>query len=160
MSDAPHNRSREVSEEELLRAIAPCGLVCHTCTASSEGVIRALSGELTALLEGFDRFADRFSGYEPRLKGYPEFKQVLELLAEASCEGCRTGSCPYPNCPVAPCVRERECRFCYECGDFPCAKLESDEHMGPGWIRRNRRMREIGVAAYFAEVRDVSHYAK
>jgi hypothetical protein len=138
--------------------LAPCGLVCYTCAAAKEGAIQAHAGALSRLLESFDRFAEQFSTYEPRLNKYPDFKEVLLLLAEGSCEGCRSGKCMYPDCYVSPCIAEKGIDFCYECEAFPCEEVNFDRALRIKWRRANRRMREIGAEAYFEEVKDRSHY--
>ena len=148
-----------MDREELLKRIAPCGLVCYTCAAAKEGAIQTHSQALLRLLESFDRFAEQFSGYEPRLKKYPDFKQVLQLFSEASCEGCRSGSCPYPGCPVQPCITDKGYDYCFECEAFPCEQVGFDPALRRTWVRANERMREIGVEAYWHEVKDKSHYA-
>ena len=148
-----------MDREELLKMIAPCGLVCYTCAAAKDGAIQAHSQALLRLLESFDRFAEKFSGYEPRLKKYPDFEQVLQLFSEASCEGCRSGSCPYPGCPVQPCITDKGFDYCFECEAFPCELAGFDRALRIKWLRANRQMGQIGVEAYYNEVRDRSHYA-
>jgi hypothetical protein len=148
-----------MERKELLTKIAPCGLACYTCTAAKEGAIQAHSQALLTLLESFDRFAEQFSGYEPRLKKYPDFLQVLQLFSKASCQGCRSGQCPYPGCPVQPCITEKGHDFCFECESFPCEQEGFDPALKAKWLSANRRMSEIGVEAFFYEVKDKSHYA-
>ena len=138
---------------ELLRKVAPCGLLCYTCTASKDGVIQQHSQDLIRLLENFDGFAKRFSGYEPRLKNYPEFKDVLQMLSEAGCEGCRGGTCMYPGCQVLPCIMQKEIDFCFECDDFPCDKVDFDRSLKAKWLMVNRRMKKIGIQAYYLRTR-------
>ena len=149
-----------MEEMDLLRAIAPCGLVCYTCTASQDGVIRSLSAQLLDLLEGYESFAERFAGFEPRLAKYPEFVDVLRLFSEARCQGCRSGMCPMPGCPISPCVVAKGLGYCSECDDFPCDKADGmPRELRLAWLTHNRRMRRIGVEAYWAEMRDKPHYA-
>ena len=80
-----------MERKERLKVLAPCGLACYTCAAAKDGAISTHSQALLRLLESFDRFAERFSTHEPRLKPYPAFLQVLELFSEAGCQGCRGG---------------------------------------------------------------------
>ena len=148
-----------MERQELLRKISPCGLACYTCTAAKDGAIQAHSQALLRLLESFDGFAEQFSGHEPRLKKYPDFFEVLQLFAKASCEGCRSGQCPYPGCKVQPCITDKGYDYCFECEAFPCAKVDFDAALRAKWIAANERMGEIGVEAYFYEVKDRSHYA-
>ena len=143
---------------ELLKKVAPCGLLCYTCTAAKDGAIQSHSQELLILLENFDSFAERFSEFEPRLKNYPEFEDVLQMFAHAGCEGCRGGTCMYPGCPVQPCIIEKGFDFCFECDEFPCDKEGFDRSLKTKWILANRRMREIGVQVYLNENKDKSHY--
>ena len=145
-------------KEELLKRVAPCGLLCYTCAAAKDGAIQVHSQALLRLLESFDGFAEQFSAYEPRLSKYPDFKEVLLLFAEAGCEGCRDGDCKYPRCPVCPCIKEKGYNFCFECKAFPCEEVDSEPMLKAKWARANERMREVGAEAYFNEVKDESHY--
>ncbi len=43
-------------------------------------------------------------------------------------------------------------------GHIHCDKVHSDEHLKGKWMSCNLRMEEIGVEAYFHEVKDRSHY--
>ena len=148
-----------MEKKELLKKIAPCGLLCYTCTAARDGAIQSLSKALLTLLESFDSYAERFSAFEPTMKKYPDFKEVLLLFSTASCEGCRGGKCVFPNCSISPCIEEKEHSFCFECEGFPCDKADFDPNLREKWLRSNNRMKEIGVEAYFSEVKDRSHYS-
>ena len=101
----------------------------------------------------------QFSEHEPRLKAYPDFAQVLWLFSEASCEGCRGGTCMYPGCPVQPCITAKGHDFCFECEAFPCEQEGFEPALRAKWMSANKRMRAIGVEAYWHEVKDASHYA-
>ncbi len=145
-------------EADLLQALAPCGLCCLTCTGSRHGTIQAHCAALVHLLEGFDHYAEMFADFQPALRKYPEFKEVLTALAAASCTGCRNGEPAFPGCTIAPCVKARGLRFCAECEDFPCEKMATDMPIAAKWRRCSQRIKEIGPEAYLAEVRDKSHY--
>lgn len=147
-----------MEREELLKRVAPCGLVYYTCTAAKDGAIQAHSQVLLRLLESFDRFAERFAAHEPRLVKYPDFEKVLLLFSEASCEGCRGGNQIYHDCRVVPCITEKQYDFCFECAAFPCEEVDFEPGFRKKWLSANERMREIGVEAYFYKVRDRSHY--
>jgi hypothetical protein len=71
-----------MEREELLKRVAPCGLLCYTCTGAKDGVIRIHGQELLRRLESFDSYAERFSIHEPRLRKYLEFKEVLQFFAD------------------------------------------------------------------------------
>jgi hypothetical protein len=148
-----------MEKEELLRKIAPCGLLCHTCIAAHDGAIQGHSQALLGLLDSFDGFAGQFSAHEPRLSKYPDFKEVLQLFTEGACKGCRDGNCMYPGCPVWPCIKETDYNFCFECDAFPCDKVDSDPMLRAKWLKANERMKEIGSEAYFSETKNEPHYA-
>jgi hypothetical protein len=87
--------------QERLQMVAPCGIDCgicelYTCIENSE-----LSDQLIA-------------------SGIPKEK--------IPCAGCRgiQGNCPVipETCATYHCVQEHNVQFCYECGEFPCNKLQ------------------------------------
>ncbi len=64
---------------------------------------------------------------------------------------------------IPSCVQERGIDFCAQCSEFPCEKARvmfdgHDDKIGGAWEEGSRRLREIGLEAYFAEKKDVSHY--
>lgn len=148
-----------MDREALLKRVAPCGLVCWTCAAAKDGIIQRRGRALRRYVEGFDPYAEKLSEFEPRLKKFPEFKAVLELIGEASCEGCRDGVCKVPGCGIAPCAKDKDVDFCFECESFPCEKADFDPLLKAKWLAANERMQEIGVETYFEEVKDSSHYS-
>jgi hypothetical protein len=147
-----------MDSDTLLKRVAPCGLVCYTCAAAKDGIIQQHGRELTKHLEGFEPYAEMMSAYDKRLKKYPEFKEVLQLIGEANCEGCRDGQCKFPGCGIAPCIKEKGYDFCFECPSFPCEEADFEPLLKAKWLKANERMKEIGAEAYFEEVRDRSHY--
>jgi hypothetical protein len=148
-----------MDKETLLKRVAPCGLVCHTCAAAKDGVIQQHGRALLGFVKGFDPFAEKMSAFEPRLKKFPEFREVLELIGEATCEGCRDGVCKFPGCEIAPCAKELGHDYCFQCESFPCDKADFEPLLRAKWLRANARMAEVGVAVYYEEVKDRSHYA-
>lgn len=145
-------------EQRLLEKIAPCGMLCHTCGAAADGIIPQHARELQKYLEGFDGYAERLSAHEPRLKQYPVFEEVLGLICEAQCKGCRDGICKFPGCEIAPCAEQLGHDYCFQCESYPCDKADFEPLLKAKWLAANDRMREIGPAAYFAEARGRSHY--
>jgi hypothetical protein len=137
---------------------APCGLSCRKCFAFRKGEIGHHSRSLKDLLGNFDVYAERFSDFLPPFKDYPAFKRLLDFLASPDCEGCRKGTCKWPDCGVQACFREKGVDFCFECDEFPCNKTNFDEHLQKRWIRMQTRMKEIGVSAYIEETRNQSRY--
>lgn len=147
-----------MEREELLKKVAPCGLVCYTCTMAKSGIVRERSLALLKLLENFDAMAEQISEIEPRLKNYPDFKELLEMFSQENCEGCRGGDCMYPGCVIQPCTETHGVDFCFECTEFPCRLVNFDRGLKYKWLTANRRMKQIGAEAYFEENRDRSHY--
>jgi len=148
-----------MKKETLLKKIAPCGLLCHTCAAAQDGIIRQHAQEMLKFLDSFDMYAQMMSAHEERLKKYPDFKEVLQLFGQASCAGCRDGVCKFPGCGIAPCIAEKGYDFCFECPSFPCEEADFEPLLKAKWLKANERMTQIGAEAYFEEVENKSHYA-
>lgn len=147
-----------MEHQDVLDALAPCGLSCRKCFAYSEGEIGVLSRRLQELLGSFDRYAERFSVFLPVFESYPSFKELLAHLAQADCSGCREGACKYPDCGVIACYQQKGVDFCFQCEEFPCEKTNFDPDLKRRWIQMNSRMKEIGVESYFEETRDLPRY--
>jgi len=79
-----------------------------------------------------------------------------KLLEKGDCAGCRGPLDEHwsPGCEFLPCARDRGHRYCFECDDFPCDKLEafaSDGHEHHRLAVENMRaMREMGLEAWIA----------
>ena len=142
----------------ILQILAPCGLNCRKCQMYAEGDIKQHATELKRLLGSFDSYAERFSQFLPVYGNYPPFKELLVHFSRANCKGCRQGDCKYPNCGVAKCSKSKGVDFCFQCQEFPCNKSNFDPNLHERWIRMNRRMRELGVEAYYEETKDRPRY--
>ena len=145
--------------EDILTDLAPCGLGCRKCFANTQGDVAVLSGQLQDRLGSFDIYAERFSAFLPAFKAYPSFKGLLAYLAQGHCDGCRRGTCLYPNCGVTTCYQDKGVDFCFQCDEFPCERTNFDAHLERRWVGLNERMKEIGVEAYYEETRDQPRYA-
>ncbi|MFX0041917.1 MAG: DUF3795 domain-containing protein [Candidatus Hodarchaeota archaeon] len=144
--------------EDILDILAPCGLNCRKCFANSNGDIRKSSIKLKELLGSFDRYAERFSIFLPVFKIYPPFKELLIYLTEENCNGCRKGSCLYPDCGVRDCYKSKGVDFCFQCDEFPCDKTNFDSDLKRRWIQMNNQMKELGVMSYYQETKDLPRY--
>jgi hypothetical protein len=144
--------------KEIVGMLAPCGLNCVKCMAFVSGDIKKNATELKRLLGAFDTYAQRFSRFNPVFENYPAFKNLLEHFAQASCKGCRSGDCWYPNCGVAPCCKQKGIDFCFQCDEFPCEKSNFDLNLKERWIRMNNLMKQKGVEAYFQGSKDLPRY--
>lgn len=146
---------------EILEAIAPCGLNCSKCFAYKESEIKRNSLSLKKSLGNFDVYARRFVELlnEPTFQKYPDFKEVLDLLGEANCNGCREEKCKlFDDCNVRQCAKEKDHNFCFECDEFPCSNTGFDEHLNKRWLANQQRMSEVGVGKYYQEIKDKPRY--
>ena len=144
--------------EEILNVLSPCGLNCKKCFAFNKGNVKKHSIKLRELLGNFKKYAKRFSKFLPIFKKYNSFSDLLEYFTKVDCKGCRNGDCKYPNCGVINCYMEKKVDFCFECEGYPCNKTNFDPDLKQRWIQMNNRMKEIGVKAYYEEIKDLPRY--
>ena len=86
--------------EERSRLAAPCGIDCGNCSLY-------------------------LCQYDPALKARLVSRGIAaEKLPCAGCRGVH-GNCPVigETCATYVCVAEKGVSFCFDCGEFPCAKL-------------------------------------
>jgi len=139
--------------------LAPCGLNCKKCLSYKNGEIKNTAVQLQKLLGSFDFYAKRFSAIQPVFNKYPEFKEFLEFLINAQCEGCRSGGCVNSECKVHHCHKEQNVDFCAECSLFPCDKTGFPQPLQEKWLKVNSRIKEIGVEKYYEEVKELPRYS-
>jgi hypothetical protein len=144
-------------------------LLCYTCPGLKDGAIAYHAAKLCHYFVGYYDFQDANlpEQYRSWLSAFQEFHQRLEHYADRPCLGCREtptfGGC-LPGCVVPSCVIERGIDYCAECSDFPCQEARdvfasANELLARSWEEGSRRIREIGIEAYFEEKRDTPHYA-
>lgn len=143
---------------EARRDLAPCGLSCARCLSFHEGPVRTHAAALLEALTNFERHAPRFAAFDPVFANYGQFREMAAWFAQGRCTGCHTGQCLHGGCRVGGCARSRKVDFCFECPDFPCAESGLEEPLRSRWIDMNRRMAEIGVAAFHAESKGRPRY--
>jgi len=143
---------------QVVQKIAPCGLDCSRCADYQTGEIKELSIRLSKLLKGYERVAKIKSKINPAFEGYSKFEEVMKVFAEASCGGCRSDNekCPI-NCHAKICHKEKKVDFCFQCNEFPCEK-QTDERIIERWIKKNKRMKEIGVIEFYCEQSKLPRY--
>ena len=149
-------------EQQILEALAPCGLSCEKCFAHVNGDIRRYGIGLKEKLGNFGIYAKRFETLigDPVFRKYPDFKEMLDYLASENCRGCRHEQCKlFKTCGVRSCHQEKDMDYCYECDEFPCQKTGFDEHLHARWVKLNERIREVGIEEYYAETKDQPRYA-
>ena len=144
-----------MSEKEEEALAAPCGLYCGAC-AIRRGDFRRASMRLLNLIRVYPGVGRRVSAVDPQLEG------ALEWLAEevGPCGGCMVAAERLQRCQIRRCcLDERGLRFCHECGEFPCERLQRVEgHYGfcidnlraiqkeglENWLRDQRRRVDAG----------------
>jgi len=147
--------------DEIIEKLGYCGINCGKCFAFSKGPIKKYSGKLKESLGNFDVYAKRFSELldEPVFNNYLNFKSMLAYFASENCRGCRIEGCKiFKGCLVRDCAIENKVDFCFECKNFPCENSGFDEHLKQRWININKKMGEIGVEAYYEEIKNKPRY--
>ncbi|MFW5498056.1 MULTISPECIES: DUF3795 domain-containing protein [unclassified Maridesulfovibrio] len=133
------------SKREL---IAPCGLDCSRCVGCTAGTVSAHAQRIKETLgDNFHTYAERLSGFNPAMKNYLQFRELLESLSSPHCDGCRSENrkC-LPQCNVSECAKENNCEFCFECSSFPdCGKTGLPEALLQRWQDNNNFMKQHGV---------------
>jgi len=148
----------QVTYEQVVERLAPCGIDCERCVMCSRGRVKNLSTDLAEALEGFQNMAPRVADRFPVLQHYDRFMEILGLLAGASCAGCRDGGGVLPFCAARTCFREQGVDFCYQCAEYPCQRNDYPENLVQRWRTCNDRMREVGVERYCEESLEKPRY--
>lgn len=156
-----------MEKEQLLNYVAPCSLLCYTCTAFRSGPVSECAHKLYIYLDGFCEMCGENMTEEERGTWYAQFDEFHGTLRCLSgvCPGCRKGpgmGC-IEGCVVPSCAKEHGVDFCAECSAFPCQKAEEffaahSEKVMQAWKNGSRRLQEIALEAYFEEKRGISHY--
>ncbi len=135
--------------------ISFCGLYCGDCPFR-EGKVAGLARDLKEELARtkFDRAANALAetGGNPAFEGYPEFREVLRVLAGMRCLApCRSGG-GNPRCTIKECTARKGLVGCWECGRFErCRRLRRLERVhGDAVLMNLRTLRDQGIDAFLA----------
>jgi hypothetical protein len=118
--------------------ISVCGLNCARCDIRQAGL-------------GDERFRDEILEW---------FREELDTAVEPDkirCGGCRGPPESHwsPDCKMMSCAMDRRHNYCFECGEFPCEKLEEFSRDGMAHHERTvenlNRMREMGLESWIEE---------
>ena len=142
--------------QQIMEAIAPCGLSCEKCFAQANGDIRQHSQKLKELLGNFENYAKRFVTImdDPVFKKYPDFKEMLDLFATGNCQGCRNEQCRlFKNCGVRVCHQQKQVDFCHQCDEFPCDKTNFEPSLHKAWTMINEIIKRKGLKQYYEQTR-------
>lgn len=154
---------------QLLHYVAPCSLLCYTCPALKDGAVSECAAKLCRYFEGYYDFNDANmpEQYRSWLPQFEDFYKRLEGYTQSKCPGCRnTPSASVgciDGCVVPKCISQRGIDFCAECSDFPCHNAKDffgaiNSVIAQDWESGNKRIKEVGIEAYFNEKKDRSHY--
>jgi hypothetical protein len=148
-----------VKEEDL---ITYCGGYGGTCARwCGYFQFRATAGLLAEWVDaqGYQHWMPA----ETREFDYREFRKGLEFFRSNDswlvCNNCCKGGNGNPDCEIRKCCRERRLEICFDCGDFPCAKVQEDsgmkerarEYQALGkseWLRRQAEKARLGFEGH------------
>ena len=145
---------------QILKEIAPCGLVCRTCISGQNSLIVENALELQKLLQGFENLAERVVSFDKDYENYPSFALILNKFTKGHCGGCREGKGIHSKCIIPECTKEKSLDFCSECPEFPCDKTNFPPDLQEKWQRVSQKMKDMGKEKYWQESRNKPHYKK
>ena len=72
---------KKMKKSEIIKKVAPCSLMCHTCSAYNDGIICVSAKTLLKYLEGIKEF---YEIHMPNaVESYNNFEGVLSIYAGA-----------------------------------------------------------------------------
>jgi hypothetical protein len=146
-----------MTREQIIVEVAPCGIDCSRCIALLDGETRKHAIALQETFgDSFGRFAERFAGFVPVFAKYGEFREFIDFLAGVDCIGCRKSE--KVRCGINTCYRSKGVDFCFECDEFPCDPEGIDDDLRQRWLAAGKRMREIGLEAWYEEMKKRPRY--
>jgi hypothetical protein len=131
-----------MNAQELTNLTAVCGIDCFNC-------------------EFFHTNVDEFFNTMP-----PEKNAIFAArgmtVEKVRCNGCKNGGCTTigGKCDTLECAKEKKMEFCYECGQFPCSKLQplaDYAATAPHNLKVCNLMtiKNRGIEAWAAEIKDI-----
>lgn len=103
---------KKMKKSEIIKKVAPCSLMCHTCSAYNDGIICMSAKTLLKYLEGIKEF---YEVHMPNaVESYNNFEGVLSIYAGASCSGCRStehNGCSIEGCFLLECTKNHALIF-------------------------------------------------
>lgn len=150
-----------MKKKELLEKIAPCSLMCHTCSAYEKGVICQTAKQLSKYTEGICEFYEKHSPNE--VEGFKAFQEELAKYSAGKCSGCRNREhhgCSIEGCFILECTKEHDIDYCGECTEFPCDKTQKifEEEVYLQWLKGNGEIKDFGIECFWKKNCEKSHY--
>ncbi len=150
-----------MTSEQIMAALAPCGLNCEKCFAHVDGDIRRYSLKLKEKLGNFEIYAKRYETLlgDSVFSKYPDFKDMLDYFASRNCKGCRNEQCKlFKDCGVRGCHQEKQVDFCYQCDEFPCNRTNFNERLYTVWMMINQKIEQIGIEEFYEKSKNHPRY--
>lgn len=150
-----------MKRSEILKRVAPCSLMCNTCSGYHNGVICESAKILLKYLEGMKEFYEKH--IPDAVESYSNFEEVLRIYNAASCLGCRStehNGCSIEGCFLLECTKNRHIDFCGECNEFPCEKTRQlfEEEVYKQWLEGNQQIRDYGIELFWENNSEKPHY--
>ena len=151
-----------MTKEELLDRVAPCSLMCHTCSGYCHGVLKTKACELLHYQSGLEEFLSLHMGHEAG-QNFHSYENMLRFYTGANCPGCRKGgqkgSC-IEGCMIPECTKAHGVDFCGQCEEFPCVKPGKvfEPQVLKQWEEGNAFIRDHGPEAFWEAFQRKPHY--
>ena len=150
-----------MEKSEILKKVAPCSLMCHTCSAYHNGAICESSKTLLKYLEGIKEFYEKH--IPDAVENYSNFEEILNMYSAAPCSGCRStehNGCSIKGCFLLECTKNHGIDFCGECDEFPCKKPKElfEEVVYKQWLEGNQQIRDYGIELFWESNSGNPHY--
>ena len=150
-----------MDKSEILKNVAPCSLICHTCSGYHNGVICESAKTLLKYLEDMKEFYEKH--LPDAVESYSNFEEVLRMYSSAPCSGCRSkehNGCSIEGCFLLECTRNHNIDFCGECDEFPCKKTMElfEKEVYEQWLAGNQQIRDHGIELFWENNSVNPHY--
>lgn len=150
-----------MDKNEILKNVAPCSLMCHTCSGYCNGVICESAKTLLKYLEGMKEFYEKH--LPDAVESYSDFESTLRIYSDASCSGCRStghNECSIEGCFLLECTKNHNIDFCGECDEFPCKKTMDlfEKEVYKQWLEGNQLIRDHGIEFFWENTCENPHY--
>lgn len=150
-----------MDKKDILENVAPCSLMCRTCSAYYKGEICESSKNLLKYLKGIKEFYEKHM--PDAVADYANFEGILTMYSSAPCQGCRSkghNGCSINGCFILECTKEHNIDFCGECNEFPCKKTSSlfEEEVYKQWLEGNQQIKDKGIEYFVQNNYEKPHY--
>ena len=143
-----------MTETDPPSLVGYCGLYCNACGIRQEKIKTAANNLRDTIAHyGFDKIMPELAKWEPSLKHYNEFNQVVDGLVKmfGDCPGCLQSGGD-PNCKVRSCVKQKGYRTCAECSESEtCESLAPYRKGYKGLTQALQTIRQDGIKRYAKE---------